>query len=78
MRIEDTLIGVFVDVFHLADPSLATTLTYRQLGWDSTTHMLLISKVEEAFHIVMETEHVFAFKSFSKAVDVVHKLLEEN
>jgi len=78
MRIEDTLIGVFVEVFHLADPLIATTLTYRQLGWDSTTHMILISKVEETFHIVMETEHVFAFKSFSKGVDVVRKLLEED
>jgi len=46
-------------------------------GWDSIAHMQLVAAVEDEFDIMMETDDVIAFSSFSVAKEIIKKY-EEN
>jgi len=76
MDVGEKLAGVFKEIMHLPDSDVVCEAKYRENGWDSTTHMFLVSKVEETFGIIMETEDVFEFKTFKEGVAIVEKLLK--
>jgi acyl carrier protein len=40
-------------------------------GWDSVAHMALISEIETAFDIMLDTEQVIGMSDFSKAREIV-------
>lgn len=40
-------------------------------GWDSAAHMALISEIEAAFDIMLDTDEVIGMSSFGKAREIV-------
>jgi acyl carrier protein len=42
--------------------------------WDSVGHMTLISSIEDAFDIMMETDDIIDFSSYEKGIEILkHK-----
>lgn len=41
--------------------------------WDSITHMVLISQLEEDFNVSIETEDVIDMSSVEKAIEILQK-----
>lgn len=50
------------------------TLVYEQIPeWDSVGHMGLISCIEEAFDIMLDTEDIIEFSSYEKGIEILKK-----
>ena len=41
--------------------------------WDSVGHMSLIAEIESAFDIMMDTDDILDFESFSKGKDILEE-----
>jgi acyl carrier protein len=49
-------------------------LAYQQIAeWDSLSHLTLVTRIEEAFGIMLETDDVIGMSSFAKALEIVAK-----
>jgi len=65
---------VFMDCFSVSLDSLNENFTYQCVpAWDSVGHMGLIAALEEAFDIMLETDDVIEFGSYSIGIEVVKK-----
>lgn len=66
-------VGAFVETFEI-DEEQANTLTYQAIdSWDSIGHMNLIASLEDAFDIMMETDDIIDFNSFTKGMELLKK-----
>lgn len=51
-----------------------TGLEYQAIeAWDSVGHMGLISELEDAFDIMMDTDDIIEFSSFEKGKEILGK-----
>ena len=41
--------------------------------WDSVGHMALVSEIEEAFDIMMDTDDIIDFSSYEKGIEILKK-----
>jgi acyl carrier protein len=48
-------------------------LKYRDSGWDSVAHMVLMTEIENAFDIMLDTDDVIDFNSFEKGKEILRK-----
>ena len=49
-------------------------LEYQAIAeWDSVGHMTLVSAIEEAFDIMMDTEDIIDFSSYEKGKEILAK-----
>jgi acyl carrier protein len=49
-------------------------LTYQGIpAWDSIGHMQLISRIEDEFDILFETNDIIDFSSYNKGIDILKK-----
>ena len=47
-------------------------LKYKKIeAWDSVGHMSLISAIEEAFDITMDTDDIIEFNSYEKGIEIL-------
>ena len=52
----------------------AKGLKYNSIpSWDSVGHMSLVSAIEDAFDIMMDTDDIIDFSSFEKGKDILAK-----
>jgi acyl carrier protein len=42
-------------------------------AWDSVGHMNLITALEDAFNIMMETDDIIVFSSYQKGLEIMRK-----
>lgn len=64
---------VFIESFNV-NPDQLDSLVYRSIsGWDSVGHMVLISALEEAFSIMMESDDMINFSSYEKGKQIMKK-----
>ncbi|MDR0747538.1 MAG: acyl carrier protein [Helicobacteraceae bacterium] len=64
---------VFAETFGV-DEKEAAVLTYQSIAaWDSVGHMSLITAIEEAFDIMMDTEDIIDLSSFDKGKEILRK-----
>ena len=57
----------------MTEPELAK-LTYQSVAlWDSIGHMALITELEEAFNIMIETDDIIDFNSYKKGFEILKK-----
>ena len=64
---------VFVELFGVSENE-AKELKYQDIDtWDSVGHMNLISDIEDAFGIMMETDDIIDFNSFEKGKEILTK-----
>ena len=66
-------INAFVTTFEIEE-SEASGLSYQSIpAWDSVGHMSLVSALEEAYDIMMDTEDIIDFNSFVKGKEIMAK-----
>lgn len=63
----------FIEALDVEEDQL-NDLNYMDVpNWDSVGHMSLISELEEAFDIQMETDDIVDFGSYVKGMDLLRK-----
>lgn len=64
----------FMKCFGLEEKDLNEALTYNSSAeWDSVGHMELIAELEDAFNIMMETDDIIDFSSYTKGKELLSK-----
>ena len=64
---------VFVETFGVTAEE-AAKLKYQDIeAWDSVGHMGLISALEDAFDIMMDTDDIIDFSSYEKGKEILSK-----
>jgi acyl carrier protein len=70
----DTLRKSFVDALGISPTASFDDLEYAKTpGWDSVAHMRLVSEIESAFDIMLDTDDVIGMSSFPVAREIVAK-----
>jgi len=70
----DRLKTAFSDSLGVASDVKFDDLAYaKSAGWDSVAHMKLVSEIENAFDIMLDTDDVIGMSSFPVAKDIVTK-----
>ena len=65
---------VFIDSFSITSDQLNDNLVYQGVQqWDSIGHMGMVAALEEAFDIMMETDDIIDFGSYSKGIEILAK-----
>jgi acyl carrier protein len=71
---EAKLQAVFVQALGISPEHRFEDLRYRGLdAWDSVAHMQLVSGLEEAFDIMLETNDVIDLSSYEKSKQILAK-----
>ncbi|WP_126428710.1 acyl carrier protein [Brevibacillus marinus] len=74
MKNIDKLKKAFTEALNLPADSEIEGLTYNSIPeWDSLAHMALISHLDEAFDIMIDTEDIIELSSFEKAKQILAK-----
>ena len=63
----------FTDTFEIGEDQLEG-LKYQGIeAWDSVGHMTLVSTLEDAFDIMMDTDDIIDFNSYEKGMEILAK-----
>ena len=74
MTAEDKLRAAFVEALGLPAEVDVTASRYRETRqWDSVAHMQLVSAIELAFDIMLDTDDVLGMSSYQRAREIVGK-----
>ncbi len=66
--------NVFIECFSVTHDVLNEKFDYQCVpSWDSVGHMGLIAALEEAFNIMMETEDIIEFSSYTVGIEKLKK-----
>jgi acyl carrier protein len=63
----------FVNTLQLDSDVDLESLAYRDHGWDSVAHMVLMASLEEAFDVMLDTDDIIDFSSFEKGKEILRK-----
>ncbi|MGB1295836.1 MAG: acyl carrier protein [Flavobacteriales bacterium] len=70
----EKLVQAFCDALDIEKEIVVDTLKYQSIEqWDSISHMMLISELEEMFDIEVDTDDVIDMSSVAKAKEIVAK-----
>ena len=70
----DKLKKAFAEALLIDESRVVDSLVYQSIPeWDSVSHMILISEVESAFDVSIETDDVIDMSSFAKAKEILTK-----
>ena len=74
MRPIDRLTRAFIEGLGISAETDVVKLEYRGIDeWDSVAHMQLITEIETAFDIMLDTEDVIGMSSFTRAREILRK-----
>jgi acyl carrier protein len=74
MENNQKLVNSFHEALGIDISLIVDTLAYQAVPeWDSISHMILISQLEEDFNVSFETEDVIDMSSFAKAREILTK-----
>jgi len=64
----------FIESFSVSPDQLTAELAYQSVPqWDSVGHMGLIAALEDAFDIMMDTEDIIEFSSYTVGMEILKK-----
>jgi len=64
----------FISSLSIDEKVFSEDLEYNQIPeWDSIGHMTLMSGLEEAFSITLETDDIIDFSSYNKGKEILEK-----
>jgi acyl carrier protein len=64
----------FVEGLRIKEEVVKDDLTYQSIKqWDSVGHMAMITEIESAFDIMMDTDDIIDMGSFAKAKEIIQK-----
>ncbi len=70
----EKLTAAFSDALTIDVSTVKDTLAYQSIPeWDSISHMVLISRIEEAFDVSIDTDDVIDMSSVAKAKEILKK-----
>ena len=65
--------NTFIELFSISEVDLRE-LTYQGIAaWDSIGHMQLISRIEDEFDVMFETNDIIDFSSYAKGIEILKK-----
>jgi acyl carrier protein len=65
--------NTFIELFSISEDDLKG-LTYQGIAaWDSIGHMQLISRIEDEFDVMFETNDIIDFSSYPKGIEILRK-----
>lgn len=65
---------VFRDSLGVEPGQLNDALVYQSVqAWDSVGHMAMMASLESTFDIMLETDDIIAFSSYSKGMEILGK-----
>jgi acyl carrier protein len=68
------LTTAFANALMITEDKVVDSLKYQSITeWDSVSHMVLITEIEDAFDISLDTEDVIDMSSVSKAKEILAK-----
>jgi acyl carrier protein len=74
MSNNDKLVQAFTSALGIDPGKIVDSLAYQSIPeWDSITHMVLITELESAFDISIDTEDVIDMSSVKKAKEILGK-----
>lgn len=74
MENTEKLYSTFAEALNVAADTITDDLAYQSIPeWDSVTHMVLISQLEDAFGVSIETDDVIDMSSVGKAKEILGK-----
>ena len=75
MENKNKLYESFANALSISIEKIYDDLAYQGIPeWDSITHMILISQIEEDFGVSIDTEDVIDISSVAKAKEILTKL----
>lgn len=78
MTNKDKYDKVFMDCFSVPQEALNDQFVYQCVpAWDSVGHMGMIASLEEVFGIMMETEDIIEFGSYTIGIETLKKYAVE-
>lgn len=70
----DKLVAAFAEALAVPSENITDDVAYQSIPeWDSVTHMILISQLEDVFEIAIETDDVIDMSSVAKAKEILAK-----
>tara|TARA_B100000579_G_C22738508_1_gene807881 strand:- start:430 stop:669 length:240 start_codon:yes stop_codon:yes gene_type:complete len=65
---------IFIESLSIDASSFNENIKYNEIPeWDSIGHMTLVSGLEEAFKISMETDDIVDYSSYKKGIEILKK-----
>jgi acyl carrier protein len=65
---------LFMDCFSVEKSKLNDEFVYNNIPeWDSIGHMQMIAAIEDGFDIMMETDDIIDFSSYTKGMEILAK-----
>lgn len=65
---------IFMDCFSIDESKLNEKFVYNCIPeWDSIGHMQMIAAIEDRFDIMMETDDIIDFSSYTKGMEILAK-----
>ena len=63
---------LFIEALNVKETIINDNLKYNEIPeWDSIGHMSLMSAIEEAFNVSMETDDIIDFSSYQKGMKIL-------
>jgi acyl carrier protein len=70
----EKLVSAFSSALGIENERINDDLRYQELPeWDSVSHMIIISEIEAAFNVSIDTDDVIDMSSFAKAKEILKK-----
>lgn len=74
MNNQEKLINAFSEALAVSKDTINDELAYQSIPeWDSITHMILISQLEDTFEVAIDTDDVIDMSSVGKAKEILTK-----
>lgn len=74
MTNKDKYNQIFIDCFSVSEEMLNENFTYQCVpAWDSVGHMGMVAAIEDVFNIMMETEDIIEFSSYTVGIEKLKK-----
>tara|TARA_A100001234_G_C12473592_1_gene320383 strand:+ start:45 stop:287 length:243 start_codon:yes stop_codon:yes gene_type:complete len=74
MNNKEKLVFAFTEALGVDDNLIVDSLKYQSITeWDSVSHMILITELEDIFEISIETDDVIDLSSVKKAKEILSK-----
>lgn len=68
------LVTAFANALMITEDKIVDSLKYQSIPeWDSVSHMVLITELEDTFNISLDTEDVIDMSSVLKAKEILSK-----
>lgn len=74
MTNSEKLISAFSEALNIAPETVVDSLAYQSIPeWDSISHMILISQIEDVFSVSIDTDDVIDMSSVAKAKEILSR-----